>query len=70
MLSTVQGLADLAAERTLLFAEVAEERAKGLADIAKKRTKLELEIAAMHTHQEKQEGRVVLNVGTVAFLLS
>jgi hypothetical protein len=42
---------------------VAEERAKGLAEVDARRTELSREIAAMHNHQEAQEGHVELNIG-------
>jgi hypothetical protein len=50
-----------------VLAEIAEERAEGLAEVAKERADLHREIAAMHTHKEAQEGRVVLNIDGICF---
>jgi hypothetical protein len=59
--------AKVAEERAKALAEVAQERAKGLAEVDAKRNQLMDEIAAMQTHQEKQEGRVELNIGGYRF---
>jgi hypothetical protein len=58
-----EGLVQVAEERAKGLTEVAEERAKGLAEVDARRTELSREIAAMHMHQEAQEGRVELNIG-------
>jgi hypothetical protein len=58
-----EGLVHVAEERVKGLIEVAEERAKGLAEVDARRTELSREIAAMHRHQEAQEGRVKLNIG-------
>jgi kelch-like protein 17 (actinfilin)/kelch-like protein 20 len=55
----VQGLADVATERTKMLAEVAKQDAD-----------LRREIAAMHSHQDAQEGRVELNIGGVRYITS
>jgi hypothetical protein len=57
-------------ERTKGLADVAEERAKALAEVDMRRAKLGREIAVMHTHQEKQQGRVELNIGGHRFQTS
>jgi hypothetical protein len=60
----------LAKARTRLesvIADVAQELAQGLAGIAAKKAALRHEIEAMHTHEEQQQGRVVLNIGGYHF---
>jgi N-acetylneuraminic acid mutarotase len=57
------GLVPVTEERAKGLSEVAEERAKELAEVDVRRTELSREIAAMHMHQEAQEGRVELNIG-------
>jgi hypothetical protein len=59
--------ADVAKERAQGLVEVAEERAKALAEVDARRADLGREVAAMHTHQESQEGRVALNIGGYRF---
>jgi hypothetical protein len=59
--------AELATERALGLATVAEESAKGLAEVDARRAEFHREVAAMQTHQEKQEGRVELNIGGYRF---
>jgi hypothetical protein len=49
---------------------VAEERAKGLAMVDARRAELHAEVAAMHKHEEAQEGRVELNLGGCRFQTS
>jgi hypothetical protein len=58
-----EGLVQVAEERAKVLMEEAEERAKGLAEVDARRAELSREIAAMHMHQEAQEGRVELNIG-------
>jgi 3-dehydroquinate dehydratase len=53
---------DVAKERAQGLTEMAEERAEVLDEVDVRRTELGLEIAAMHSHKEGQEGRVVPNV--------
>jgi hypothetical protein len=65
-----QEIAGVAEERADGLAEVAEERAKGLAEVDARWEELHHEIAAMHKHQEAQEGRVELNVGGCRFQTS
>jgi hypothetical protein len=63
----------LATARTRLegaLAEVAKERAHGLAEVATNKAELRREIEAMQTHQEKQQGRVELNIGGHRFATS
>jgi hypothetical protein len=63
----------IATARTQLesaLAEVARERAEGVAMIATQKEELHLEIEAMQRHQEKQEGRVELNIGGYRFQTS
>jgi hypothetical protein len=62
--------ADTIAERTKGLADVAEERAKALAEVDVRRAELGREIAAMHTHQERQQGCVELNIGGHRFQTS
>jgi hypothetical protein len=57
-----EGLVYAAEERAKALIEVAKERAKGLAEVDARRTELSREIAAMHMHEEVQEGRVELNI--------
>jgi hypothetical protein len=52
------------------LAMVAKERAKGLVEVAKEKADLHREIAAMHTHREAQEGRVVLDIGGYRYTTS
>ena len=61
------GLAVVAEERVTGLTEVNEERAKGLAEVEARWAELNREIATMHTHQEKQQGRVELNIGGYHF---
>jgi hypothetical protein len=73
--TAVQGL--VATARTRLegaVAEVAKEKAKGLAEVAEERAEVEVrreelgrEVAAMHKHNEAQEGPVELNIGGYRF---
>jgi hypothetical protein len=59
--------ADVAKERAKGLAEVAAERAKAFAEVDARRADFEREVAAMHTHREKQEGHVELNIGGYRF---
>jgi hypothetical protein len=61
---------DVAKERAQGLVEVAEERAKALAEVDARRADLGREVAAMHMHQEAQEGRVELNIGGYRFQTS
>jgi hypothetical protein len=79
VLTDVRGVLEEAEhQRTQVLAEVAQERAKGLADVAKELAQdnaevearwaeLHHEAAAMHTHTEKQDGRVEVNIGSHRF---
>jgi hypothetical protein len=58
---------DIDKERTKGIAEVEEQRNKALTEVDEQRRQLALEIEAMHTHQEKQQGRVELNIGGYRF---
>jgi hypothetical protein len=66
----IKGLANADAERAQGFTAVAEERAKGLNEVALRRAELHEEIVAMQTHQERQQGRVELNIGGYRFQTS
>jgi hypothetical protein len=66
----IEGLADANAERARGLTEVAEERAKMLAEVDARRSELHREILAMQTHQERQQGRVELNIGGYRFQTS
>jgi hypothetical protein len=59
--------AHIAKERAQGLTEVAAERAKALAEVDARRADLGREVAAMHTHQEAQQGRVELNIGGYRF---
>jgi hypothetical protein len=60
-------VAEVAKERAKGLAEVAEERAKGLAEVDSRRADFYREVAAMQMHEEKQDGRVELNIGGYRF---
>jgi hypothetical protein len=69
--TAVKGL--VATARTRLesaVAELAKEHAKGLAEVDTRRGELAREVQTMQTHQEKQEGRVELNIGGYRFQTS
>jgi hypothetical protein len=59
--------ADVSKERAKGLADVALERAEAFAEVDARRADLGREVAAMHTHQEAQEGRVELNIGGYRF---
>jgi hypothetical protein len=58
---------EVAKERAQGLTEVATEHAKGLAEIDMRWAEFHSEVAAMRTHKEKQQGRVVLNIGGYRF---
>jgi hypothetical protein len=60
-------VAEVAKERAKGLTEVAKERAERLAEVDVRRAEFHREVAAMQTHQEKQEGRVELNIGGYRF---
>jgi hypothetical protein len=62
-----KGILEVVEERAKALAEVAEERAKALAVVDTRGGELAREVATMQTHQEKQEGRVELNIGGYRF---
>jgi hypothetical protein len=68
--ATAKGLAEVAKERAKMLIEVAKERDRELAVVDARRGELHREIAAMHTHKEAQEGRVVLDIGGYRYTTS
>jgi hypothetical protein len=66
----IKGFDDVNAERARGLADVAAERAKALAEVDARGAELHQEIVAMQTHQEKQQGRVELNIGGYRFQTS
>ena len=71
METAIKGL--MATARTRLeglLEEAEQDRDKGLTEVQDKREELGREIAAMQTQQERQEGRVELDVGGRRFVTS
>jgi hypothetical protein len=66
----IKSLDEVNGKRARGLAENAEERAKGLAEVDARRAELHQEIVAMQTHEEKQQGRVELNIGGYRFQTS
>jgi hypothetical protein len=60
-------VAEIANERALGLAKPTEELAKGFAEVDARRAEFYREVAAMQKQQEKQEGRVELNIDGYRF---